>query len=234
MSKKTLLAEGTVRRFMKLAEIGPLSGDFVNHMFNEEEEPTPEEAEFDEAEFGAGEEVGELEGEEEAELDLGDEELDVDVEEEEPVEGELTLTDEEAQAFLTVADRIRDALEGAPEPEEVPAPDMGGEEEMDVELGGEEEGEEEFDTGEEELDVDVEDEEEVELQETGAKDTGASKDDESKTRKGEKDYTTKKGEKLKRAGKGRGQKKGDEAYVNESLVNQIVKRVAKRLTNRKR
>ena len=76
------------------------------------------------------------------------------------------------------------------------------------------------------------------ITETGAKRTGASKGDkgkdkddpeakdytdggdrkgdESKTHKGEKDYTTKKGDKLKHSGKGRGEKKGDEAYVNEA------------------
>lgn len=83
------------------------------------------------------------------------------------------------------------------------------------------------------------------LEETGAKDTGASKGDkgkdkedpkdrdyvdggmrkgdESKTHKGEKEDTTKKGEKLKHSGKGRGEKKGDEAFVNESsnLVKMI-------------
>jgi hypothetical protein len=48
------------------------------------------------------------------------------------------------------------------------------------------------------------------LNETGAKDTGASKGDESKTDPGEKDYTTKKGEKKKTASPGRGEKKGDE------------------------
>ena len=46
-------------------------------------------------------------------------------------------------------------------------------------------------------------------------DTGASKGDESKTHKGEKDYTTKKDDELKTSGKGRGEKKGDKAYVNE-------------------
>ena len=74
-------------------------------------------------------------------------------------------------------------------------------------------------------------EEKEEIQETGAKDTGASKDDESKTHPGEKDYTTKKGgktkkgekayedpskgEKLKKGSGKRGSKPGDEAYVNE-------------------
>ena len=44
---------------------------------------------------------------------------------------------------------------------------------------------------------------------------GMRKGDESDTHKGEKDDTTKKGEKLKHSGKGRGEKKGDEAYINE-------------------
>jgi len=59
--------------------------------------------------------------------------------------------------------------------------------------------------------------EEEEILETGAKDTGASKGDDSKTHKGEKDYTTKKDDELKDtedAG-ARGEKKGDKAYVNE-------------------
>ena len=54
------------------------------------------------------------------------------------------------------------------------------------------------------------------LKETGAEDTGSSADDDSDTHPGEKDYTTKKGEKLKHSGKGRGEKEGDEAYVNEN------------------
>ena len=53
------------------------------------------------------------------------------------------------------------------------------------------------------------------LKETGAKDTGSSADDDSKTHPGEKDYTTKKDDDLKHSGKGRGEKKGDKAYINE-------------------
>ena len=49
----------------------------------------------------------------------------------------------------------------------------------------------------------------------GKKDDGESKDDDSETHKGEKDYTTKKDDDLKHSGKGRGEKKGDKAYVNE-------------------
>ena len=58
------------------------------------------------------------------------------------------------------------------------------------------------------------------LRETGADDSGASKGDESATHKGEKDYTTKKGDELKHSGKGRGEKKGDEAYVNEGDLDE--------------
>ena len=46
MSKKTLLNEATVRRFMKLAEIEPLTTTFVNEMYDapamadDDDEPT--------------------------------------------------------------------------------------------------------------------------------------------------------------------------------------------------
>ena len=44
---------------------------------------------------------------------------------------------------------------------------------------------------------------------------GGNKGDKSKTHEGEKDYTTKKGDEKKTTSPGRGEKKGDEAYVNE-------------------
>ncbi|HHZ96456.1 MAG TPA: hypothetical protein EYN67_13095 [Flavobacteriales bacterium] len=61
-----------------------------------------------------------------------------------------------------------------------------------------------------------EEEEEESLEES--EDTGASEDDDSKTHPGEKDYTTKKGDKLKDTEDdgARGEKKGDEADINES------------------
>jgi len=71
-------------------------------------------------------------------------------------------------------------------------------------------------TNEAKYNRDDEDEESEEaINETGAKDTGASAGDESKTDPGEEDYTTKKGKKKKTTSPGRGEKKGDEAYVNE-------------------
>ena len=50
--------------------------------------------------------------------------------------GELTLTDEEAEVFLKVADKVRAAMDSAEPAEELPAPDMGGDE-MDMEMDAE-------------------------------------------------------------------------------------------------
>lgn len=84
-------------------------------------------------------------------------------------------------------------------------------------------------------------------------DTGASKDDESKTDPGEEDYTTKKGGETKKDEKAfedpskgekittsdsdkRGSKKGDEAYKNEGVearLQEIVKHAVKQLKEKK-
>jgi len=63
------------------------------------------------------------------------------------------------------------------------------------------------------------------------RDDDESKGDDSKTHKGEKDYSTKKGDKLKHSGKGRGEKKGDEAFVNEEDIEEVA---AKRAGNEDR
>jgi hypothetical protein len=77
--------------------------------------------------------------------------------------------------------------------------------------------------------ADEEDEEDESLEES--EDTGASEDDESKTRPGEKDYTTKKGKKLKDTedGGARGEKKGDEADINEGEGKDELREVIKTL-----
>jgi len=167
MSKKTLLEEGTVRRFMKLAEMEPLAGAFVNEMYTEEaayadddepEAPAPEMGGAEELDLGGEEAVEEpVEGEEEFDVEMDMEEEPVEGEEGGEEAGELTLTDEEADAFLKVADKVRAAMDAAPEGEELEAPEMGGEEELD--MGGEEE----FDMGgEEEIDMEPPAEEEAE------------------------------------------------------------------------
>ena len=153
MSKDNLLNEGTVRRFMKLAEIHPLASDFVKENFTEEEQL--EEMGGDMPVYQDDDEP-EMEAPVEADVDLdmepeaADDELDVEMDLEPEVdaaEGELTLTDEEAEVFLKVADKVRAAMEAAPEPEDVDAPDMGVEDaevEMDVEMPEEPEDEEEL------------------------------------------------------------------------------------------
>ena len=151
--KKTLLEEGTIRRFMKLANMEAVGTGFVNEMYGK---PMKDDDDLDEAR------MKDDEARKDDDLDEGrgmrmkdddpmqdDEEmLDVDLEadEEEPEGeemdmdaedmGELTLTDEEAEVFLKVADKVRAAMDSAEPAEELPAPDMGGDE-MDMEMDAE-------------------------------------------------------------------------------------------------
>jgi len=174
--KKTLLEEGTIRRFMKLANMEVVGDGFVNEMYGapkkaddqqrtkpkqEDKDDKPMEEDVDLEERGptpppmADDEMkDDLE-----EMDHGamkddpmqdDEEMDLDVEDEEEEMdmdagdmGELTLTDEEAEVFLKVADKVRAAME-MDAPEEMPAPDMGDMDEPmdDMEMDAEEEMEE--------------------------------------------------------------------------------------------
>ena len=56
---------------------------------------------------------------------------------------------------------------------------------------------------------------EIDLNELMNEEDGSEAGDDSATHSGEKDYTAKKGSKKKTSGSGRGEKEGDEAYVNE-------------------
>ena len=165
MSKdKTLLEEGTVRRFMKLANMEALGSNFVNETFTtvtEEEEPVV-------AEMAA---VYQDDEEETVELDLDAEEptaepaddleMDMEMDEPEADAGELTLTDEEAEVFLKVADKVRAAMDmGAPE--ELEAPDMG---EPEMDMGEEPEAELDVEAAPEEEVEDAEEPEEVDMME---------------------------------------------------------------------
>jgi len=153
--KKTLLEEGTVRRFMKLANMEAVGTGFVNEMYaaaedleeggyrmkDDEDRPMEEEMmppmQDDEMEEEMPEdeemEVDDLEIEDEGEE--SEEEVDMDASD----MGELTLSDEEAQVFLKVADKVRAAMDAAAPAEELPAPDMGmgDEEDMSVEMDAE-------------------------------------------------------------------------------------------------
>lgn len=129
MSSKELLNENTVRRFMKLASIQPLSNRFINENF-----PLEEQEEEEPVDLGAEEplpdESDPVPGEED-ELDLGDDFPG----DEEPGAADMSLTEEEAQILIDLGKRLEEALGeeggeeelGAVEPEE----DFGAEEPAD-------------------------------------------------------------------------------------------------------
>lgn len=143
--KKTLLEEGTVRRFMKLANMEAIGSNFVNETYamaddddemkydDAMEEAMPPMQDDEMAPEGDEEMLDvDLEADEEMPEAPEGEEMDMDAED----MGELTLTDEEAEVFLKVADKVRAAMDSAEPAEELPAPDMGGDE-MDMEMDAE-------------------------------------------------------------------------------------------------
>ena len=167
--KKTLLEEGTVRRFMKLANMEAVGTGFVNEMYANDEDLEEGRGRKKDDEDGMREEVDleergmppmadDEEMPEETEMEVDDLEIEDEGEEsEEEVDmdasdmGELTLSDEEAQVFLKVAEKVRAAMDAAAPAEELPAPDMGigDEEDMSVELDAEAEPVEPADAEEE-------------------------------------------------------------------------------------
>ena len=151
--KKTLLEEGTIRRFMKLANMEAVGTGFVNEMYGKSMKDD------DDLDEGRGMRMKDDDDMREAMHDMKDDpmqddeemDLDVDLEADEEMPeapegeemdmdaedmGELTLTDEEAEVFLKVADKVRAAMDDAEPAEELPAPDMGGDE-MDMEMDAE-------------------------------------------------------------------------------------------------
>jgi len=151
MSKKTLLEEGTVRQFMKLANLRPLAGDFINEKYYDDINEQPE---------------GEEELPPEAGLDpMADEEDPMDMEmapEEEGAEGALAEVSEEAVEELINV--VADALEAATGVEiEVTGGEEGLEGEEELAMGPEdEEGMDDFAPAEE-VPVGDEDEELAEI-----------------------------------------------------------------------
>ena len=139
--KKGLLEEGTIRRFMKLAEIEPLSENFFDSKEELEEENEIEEEKLEEAPVYEDDMEADIDPAAPEEASL---EADVEVEaepEEEAAGDEVMLSDEDAQVLIDLADKLRAAGAGAEEAEaEVedeigdeemapPADDLGGEEE---------------------------------------------------------------------------------------------------------
>ena len=107
MSDNKLLKENTVRRFMKLANVGRLSDNFINEKFKEplieQEEPM----------------------EDEEELDMG---------EEEPGAADISLTEEEAELLIDLGERLREALGSGGEEEDLEMEDEPMEDEEDLEM----------------------------------------------------------------------------------------------------
>ena len=137
MSKK-ILSEGTIRRFMKLADIEPLSNTFIREggMNYQRDDMAPEDEEppMPEDELG-GEEPPMPEDEPMDEPPMPEEEL--------GMEGEMSVTDEEAQVLIDLGKKLEGASGGGEEPmpeepeleEEPPMPE---EEPAEPEEGGEE------------------------------------------------------------------------------------------------
>lgn len=117
MAKK-LLKESTIRRFQKLANVGSIN---ENYFMNEEEE-------LEDAEAAEGGEEMDMGAEEAPEMDMGAEEG--------GMEGDLELTDEEAQAIIDLGTKLEAAM------------GMGGE---DMDMAGDKMAGEEDEMGEEEL-----------------------------------------------------------------------------------
>ena len=158
---KKLLSENTIRRFMTLANVGPLSDNFIQENAAEEE-ITENEEEITEAEEEITEAEEELEeggmyyarddeeGEEEPEMDMDMGAMDADEPEGAPGAADISLTEEEAQLLIDLGERLSAAMGDAEEPE--PEMDMGDEEpEPEMDMGAEEEEEEEDPMMQEEL-----------------------------------------------------------------------------------
>jgi len=107
MSDNKLLNEGTIRRFMKLANVEALTDNFIQENTEEETEIVLEEEDPME-EDPMGEEPME---EEPAEIE-DDSELDADPEADmdEPAAADISLTEEEAQLLIDLGERLREAM----------------------------------------------------------------------------------------------------------------------------
>ena len=130
-TKKPILAENTVRRFMKLASIDTLSDGFVNETYKMEEEEMNEMGKYDKME--------------EQEDEMGAEEAGIEMPDEAPTDEaaeEVTISDDEAEALIDahnaadeVVAKLEDAMAGEPSDDEADEEaDEEGEEVMDADL----------------------------------------------------------------------------------------------------
>jgi hypothetical protein len=142
MSKKKLLKESTIRRFGGLAGIKPVTtSNFLNEF---------------------GEPVYMREEEEEEGMEIEDEEVEMDIEEE-PVEDELAIEEPAPEGgaddlVMSLLDKVKEWASEQGVEMDVDGEGEGGEE-MDMELGGEEELD--LEMGDEDVDLEMGDEEET-------------------------------------------------------------------------
>ncbi|MGI9358826.1 MAG: hypothetical protein ACR2ON_05440 [Paracoccaceae bacterium] len=129
MAKKTL-NEAVVRRFQRLANLSP-----INEMYNKRDE---EEVEEGMSYKRDDEDV--MKEEEEMEMEMGGEDEAPEMEMDAEMDGDLELTDEEAQAIIDLGAKLEAAMgEEAPEMDDGPAPEMEMDAEMDAEMAPEDE-----------------------------------------------------------------------------------------------
>jgi hypothetical protein len=221
MARKKLLTEGEIRQFMKLANLRPIGNGRLKEMYEvpgarDEEDELRDELGATEDELGAEDELA---GDEGAELDAMDMEM---APEEEAGGGMVSMDD-----FMTALEQAIEEVTGEEADVSEEPGEEGGEEdvdmEMDMEMGPE---------GGEELEMGAEEEMVAEIVRRLREDEAYSAKKEKPgedIRKGAKERGAE-GTKKKTSGKGRGKKKGDDAYVNEDqIVAEVAKRVASRL-----
>ncbi len=147
MSGNKLLAENTIRRFMKLANVDAMTDNFIKE-YAKDEDVQEEEVQEEE---NITEEEEEMEMEMDPELDAEDPEADADMEpapemdaepEAEMGAADMSLTEEEAQLLIDLGKRLEEAMGGElgpEEPAEEPAMDEPEAEEPELDMGAEEE-----------------------------------------------------------------------------------------------
>ena len=122
MSGNKLLKENTIRRFMKLANVGGLSDKFISEMSvsykDEDDDKVQEEGMYKDEDEKSLEEQEAPEEEEELELDMADEpgddmDLDMsdDMEDSEMGAADISLTEEEAQLLIDLGERLSAAMD---------------------------------------------------------------------------------------------------------------------------
>jgi hypothetical protein len=136
MSDSKLLAENTIRRFMKLANVDTMTDNFISEKYNEDnleeqsEEVNEEEVELEEV--AEEDPMPEEEAEESPEMDMDMGEVEPEDAEPEMGAADMSLTEEEASLLIDLGQRLASAMGPADAPEEDPDMDM--EADIDSEL----------------------------------------------------------------------------------------------------